>query len=58
MISRDVGVRVSVHKGGVPIACPFLGGQPGELRGEVFSANYKQYIDKPFTAPPVCTQSI
>jgi len=39
MISHDVCVRVSVHRGGFAFACPFLGGQPAELRGEVIGRN-------------------
>jgi len=30
-VSHNVGVRVSVHRGGFPLACPFLGG--GEEAG-------------------------
>ena len=30
-VSRNVGVRVPVHRGGFPLACPFLGG--GEEAG-------------------------
>ena len=30
-VSHYVGVRVSVHRGGVPLSCPFLGG--GEEAG-------------------------
>ena len=64
-ISHDVGVRVSVHRGGFPFARPFLAGRGGRLNltGELQVSYLVDFLrlrvlDMPLLIPPCLMSSL